>query len=73
MNQEPLPQIHLIRDTDLSVFAYELHIFAGDFLRECEFQNEILSQSMGEVPGGCAGHIKITPAGISVRSIGNGL
>ena len=24
---------------------------------------------MGEVPGGCAGHIKITPAGISVRSI----
>ena len=37
------------------------------------FQNEILSQSMGEVPGGCAGHIKITPAGIPVRSIGSGL
>ena len=26
MNQEQLPQIHLIRDTDLSVFAYELHM-----------------------------------------------
>ena len=37
MNNEPLPQIHLIRDTDLITFAYELHIFAGDFLRELEF------------------------------------
>lgn len=37
MNNEPLPQIHLIRDTDLITFAYELHIFAGDFLRESEF------------------------------------
>ena len=27
LDQEPLPQIHLNRDTDLSVFAYELHIF----------------------------------------------
>ena len=43
MNQEPLPQIHLIRDTDLSVFAYELHIFAGDFLRECEFNMRSLA------------------------------
>ena len=24
---------------------------------------------MGEVPGGCAGHIKITPAGISVAAL----
>ena len=37
MNQEPLPQIYLIRDTDLTIFAYELHIFAGNFLRESEF------------------------------------
>ena len=48
MNQEPLPQIHLIRDTDLSVFAYELHIFAGDFLRECEFNMRILWR---QIPG----------------------
>lgn len=34
---EPLPQIYLIRDTDLATFAYELHIFPGDFLRETEF------------------------------------
>ena len=26
MKEEPLPQIHLVRDTDLGVFAYELHI-----------------------------------------------
>ncbi|MFQ9570626.1 MAG: hypothetical protein ACLR03_18845 [Roseburia inulinivorans] len=47
MNQEPLPQIHLIRDTDLSVFAYELHIFAGDFLRECEFNMRSLVTNTG--------------------------
>lgn len=47
MNQEPLPQIHLIRDTDLSVFAYELHIFAGDFLRECEFNMRSLTTNTG--------------------------
>ena len=47
MNQEPLPQIHLIRDTDLSVFAYELHIFAGDFLRECEFNMRSLATNTG--------------------------
>lgn len=46
MNQEPLPQIHLIRDTDLSVFAYELHIFAGDFLRECEFNMRSLATNI---------------------------
>lgn len=28
MKNEPLPQICLIRDTDLITFAYELHIFA---------------------------------------------
>ena len=47
MNQEPLPQIYLIRDTDLSVFAYELHIFAGDFLRECEFNMRSLATNTG--------------------------
>jgi len=47
LNQEPLPQIHLIRDTDLSVFAYELHIFAGDFLRECEFNMRSLVTNTG--------------------------
>ena len=33
MKDDALPQIHLVRDTDLGVFAYELHILAGDFLR----------------------------------------
>ena len=47
LDQEPLPQIHLIRDTDLSVFAYELHIFAGDFLRECEFNMRSLATNNG--------------------------
>jgi hypothetical protein len=47
LNQEPLPQIYLIRDTDLSVFAYELHIFAGDFLRECEFNMRSLATNTG--------------------------
>lgn len=36
LKQEPLPQIHLVSDTDLGVFAYGLHILAGDFLRESE-------------------------------------
>jgi hypothetical protein len=36
LKQEPLPQIHLVHDTDLGVFAYELHILAGDFLRNSE-------------------------------------
>lgn len=26
MKDDALPQIHLVRDTDLGVFAYELHI-----------------------------------------------
>lgn len=33
----PLPQIHFIEDTDITRFAYELHVLAGDFLRECEY------------------------------------
>ena len=37
LKSEPLPQIYLIRDTDLTTFAYKLHIFPGDFLRESEF------------------------------------
>ena len=47
MNNEPLPQIHLIRDTDLITFAYELHIFAGDFLRESEFNLHSLVTNTG--------------------------
>ena len=47
MNNEPLPQIHLIRDTDLITFAYELHIFAGDFLRESEFNLHSLMTNTG--------------------------
>ena len=46
MNQEPLPQIYLIRDTDLSVFAYELHIFAGDFLREFRYMPQDLEERL---------------------------
>lgn len=47
MKQKELPQIHLIRDTDLSVFAYELHLFAGDFLRESEFNLRTLAANTG--------------------------
>ena len=43
---EPLPQIYLIRDTDLTTFAYELHIFPGDFLRESEFNMRSLIVSL---------------------------
>ena len=44
---EPLPQIYLIRDTDLTTFAYELHIFPGDFLRESEFNMRSLVTNTG--------------------------
>lgn len=37
MKEEPLPQIYLVRDVNLAEFAYKLHIFAGDFLGESEF------------------------------------
>ena len=47
MKQELLPQIHLIRDTDLIAFAYELHIFAGDFLRESQFNIHSLATNTG--------------------------
>ena len=47
MKQEPLPQIHLVHDTDLGVFAYELHILAGDFLRESEFNLRSLAANTG--------------------------
>ena len=47
MKQEPLPQIHLVRDTDLGVFAYGLHILAGDFLRESEFNLRSLATNTG--------------------------
>lgn len=47
MKQEPLPQIHLVRDTDLGVFAYELHILAGDFLRDSEYNLRALATNTG--------------------------
>ena len=47
MKEEPLPQIHLVRDTDLGIFAYELHILAGDFLRESEFNLHTLAANTG--------------------------
>ena len=43
MKDDALPQIHLVRDTDLGVFAYELHILAGDFLRESELNMRSLA------------------------------
>lgn len=42
-----LPQIYLIRDTDLTILAYELHIFPGDFLRESEFNMRSLATNTG--------------------------
>ena len=47
MKDDALPQIHLVRDTDLGVFAYELHILAGDFLRESEFNLRSLAANTG--------------------------
>ena len=47
MKQEPLPQIHLVHDTDLGVFAYELHILAGDFLRDSEYNLRALATNTG--------------------------
>ncbi|KAI4442434.1 hypothetical protein FMM80_30000 [Schaedlerella arabinosiphila] len=47
MKQEPLPQIHLVHDTDLGIFAYELHILAGDFQRESEFNLRSLAANTG--------------------------
>ena len=48
MKDDALPQIHLVRDTDLGVFAYELHILAGDFLRESEFNLRSLATNTGQ-------------------------
>lgn len=47
MREEPLPQIHLICDTDLISLAYELHILPGDFLREIEFNLRSLITNTG--------------------------
>jgi hypothetical protein len=47
LKQEPLPQIHLVHDTDLGIFAYELHILAGDFQRESEFNLRSLAANTG--------------------------
>lgn len=37
------------------------------------FQDEILSQRMGKVPGGCAGNIEVDSAGIPVGGVRDGL
>lgn len=68
-----IPDIIMISTAWLQHRSKKLLFQAGSPEESCRFQNEILSQIMGEVPGGCAGHIKITPAGIPVRSIGSGL
>ena len=47
MKDDALPQIHLVRDTDLGVFAYELHILAGDFLRDSEYNLRALATNTG--------------------------
>ena len=47
IKDDALPQIQLVRDTDLGVFAYELHILAGDFLRESEFNLRSLAINTG--------------------------
>lgn len=47
LKDNALSQIHLIHDTDLSIFAYELHIFAGDFLQESEFNLRSLAANTG--------------------------
>lgn len=47
MIKAPLPQVHLIQNTDLTVLAYGLHIFPGDFLRECEFNMRSLLSNTG--------------------------
>ena len=47
MKQEPLPQIHLVSDVDLAELAYKLHIFAGDFLGESEFNLRSLMTNTG--------------------------
>ncbi|BDQ54443.1 hypothetical protein EfsSVR2330_19540 [Enterococcus faecalis] len=47
MKEDALPQIQFVRDTDLGVFAYELHILAGDFLRESEFNLRSLATNTG--------------------------
>ena len=43
MKQEFLPQIHYVKDTDITRFAYMLHVLAGDFLRESEFNMRTLA------------------------------
>ena len=43
MKQEPLPQIYHVKDTDIPRFAYMLHVLAGDFLRESEFNMRTLA------------------------------
>ena len=47
MKEDALPQIYFVRDTDLGMFAYELHILAGDFLRESEFNLHTLAANTG--------------------------
>lgn len=61
MKQEPLPQIYHVKDTDIPRFAYMLHVLAGDFLRESEFNMRTLATEvqpdtiaiMGKITCGC--------------------
>jgi len=42
--KKELPSLlYLIQDTDLTDFAYKLHVLPGDFLRECPFNMHTLS------------------------------
>lgn len=47
MNDDVLPQVHLVRNTDLTIFAYELHIFPGDYLRDSEYNMHALTSNTG--------------------------
>lgn len=48
---EPLPQVHWIRDTDLTDFVYKLHMLAGDYLRErgMNLHNLLTNTSMDSI------------------------
>ena len=47
MKQEPLPQIHLVRNVDLAEFAYKLHMLAGDFLGDSGYNLRSLVTNTG--------------------------
>lgn len=47
MREKPLPNIIMVQDVELIRFAYELHILAGDFLRESEYNLRSLITNTG--------------------------